>query len=199
MNKFTPFAYLYGGLNNKDMTNVHEIIWKPIPGFEGFYEVDNAGRVRGVDRSVITIIGVNRLMKGQLIRPRYDKDKYKHVSLCRYGKEYDKKCHRLVALAFIPNPENKPFVNHLNGIKDDNRVINLEWSTEQENTDHAIRTGLIILNSKRVYQKDLQGNVVKEWPSLASIARGGFNYKQVHRVLYNGRRTHKGFKWEYVV
>jgi hypothetical protein len=180
------------------MSKVNKIVWKPIPEFEGFYEVNNIGDVRSVERYVVNSIGYRKNLKGKLLKKGTDKDGYKDVCMCKEGKEYHKRCHRLVAAAFIPNPDNKPLVNHINGIPDDNRVSNLEWCTEKENTEHAIRTGLMVLNSKRVYQKDMNGVLIKEWPSLSSIGKAGYDYKQVHRVLYNGRRTHKGCKWEYV-
>lgn len=106
-------------------------IWKPVRGFE-MYEVSNFGEVRSLPRN------------GTVLKPRkmmgfIDSSGYHQVLLTSY--RIHKKIHRLVGEAFIPNPENKPCINHINKIKTDNRVTNLEWATYSENTQHAYDTG----------------------------------------------------------
>lgn len=108
-----------------------EIEWRQIiiDGIKTNYEVSNIGQVRN--------------MKTKRILSQYtDKDGYKHASIIVAGRQYHPGVHRFVALAFIPNPENKPQVNHKNGIKEINVVDNLEWSTNSENVRHAFKTGL---------------------------------------------------------
>ncbi len=100
-------------------------VWKKIDNFE-IYEVSNLGRVKGP--------------KGIKSRGNH---KYHSVDLYINGKRYPKYAHRLVAEMFIPNPENKKEINHINGIKDDNRVENLQWVTRSENMKHGYDNGLV--------------------------------------------------------
>lgn len=105
-------------------------IWKDIKGYEGLYQVSNTGRVKSLDR--IDIIG--RKIKGFYISPKNDND-YQRLNLYKNGNRKTYSIHRLVAEAFIPNPENKLTVNHINHIRHDNRVDNLEWATYAEQND----------------------------------------------------------------
>lgn len=104
-------------------------IWKEIPGLEGRYEASTFGNIR--------------MFHSKKNKSSYLNEKgYLRVDLAIEKKVKHRKVHRLIALTFIPNPLNKSEVNHLNGLKTDNRVLNLEWSTGEENNNHAILTGL---------------------------------------------------------
>lgn len=115
-------------------------MWKEIQGYEGLYEVSDTGIVRSLDR--IRCGRVGGYIKGQEIKPRDNIANYLVVDLCKEGNKRIHRVHRLVANAFIPNPLNKPEVNHKDGDRHNNNVENLEWCTHQENIQHAFSTGL---------------------------------------------------------
>lgn len=118
-------------------------IWKDIEGFEGMYQISNHGRVKSLERFVYCKSKTNPNRIKECIRKTgSDKDGYHIVSLKKSQKTYIRKIHRLVATAFIPNPDHKEEVNHINGDKQDNRIDNLEWATTKENSRHRTRTRL---------------------------------------------------------
>jgi len=106
------------------------------------YEVNELGQVRSKDRMIVTIDGKSYFRKGKLLMPKKHKDGYQFVTLTKEKSKKNFYVHRLVAEAFIPNPENKPQVNHINGNKTDNTINNLEWVTNAENSRHAYNNGL---------------------------------------------------------
>ena len=114
-------------------------IWADIVGYEGHYQISTFGRVKSFYRG-----------KQRILAPFIDKDGYFQIALGR-GKKF--KIHRLVATAFIPNPDDKPQINHIDGNKMNNHVNNLEWCTNRENQNHALQTGLI---------KSSRGNVLED-------------------------------------
>jgi hypothetical protein len=118
-------------------------IWKDIPGWEGYYQASNLGRIRSLDRIVTHSLGGDKMLKSMIMKQRLFKCGYYYVGLQKEGKT-QKMCrvHRLIAKAFHPNPQNKPEVNHDDGNKLNNCEWNLEWATRKENAIHSHATGL---------------------------------------------------------
>lgn len=110
--------------------------WMPIPEYEGLYSISDTGLIRSE--------------KNGIKRPYTTSAGYKQVNLYSNGKRKSLSVSRLLALVYIPNPNNYPIINHVNGIKTDNRIDNLEWCTQSMNVLHALRTGLVkTYNSRR--------------------------------------------------
>lgn len=113
-------------------------VWKDIPQYEGLYQVSNVGRVKALPRQRSNYTGGTWIQSEHIMALTINKKGYEKVALRNeYGVRKNESVHRLVALAFIPNPEGKPEVNHINCVRHDNRVENLEWCSHQENCIHT--------------------------------------------------------------
>lgn len=135
--------------------------------YRGLYQVSNLGRIKSY-----------WFEKEKILVNLKNKYGYLKVCLCKEGKKKQFFIHRLVAQMFIPNSDNKPFINHKNGNKEENKIDNLEWCTYKENNAHAYKTGLNRglkgkdnVCSKQVLQFDMEGNFIKEWGSTMDIQR----------------------------
>lgn len=129
-------------------------VWEDIEGFEN-YQISNLGRVKSKERYTKIKNGVMSLRKEKILKLSHNKKGYAQTVLYKNKKPITVKIHRLVAQAFIPNPENKPQVNHKDGNKDNNFVNNLEWLTDKENKQHAIKNGLVDLELRKSNMRKL--------------------------------------------
>lgn len=160
-------------------------IWKDILGYEGLYQVSNFGRVKSLK------FGKERILK--LIK---DKDGYFIVNLYKNKKIKSFRVHRLVAEAFIDNPDNLPQVNHKDENPSNNVVSNLEWCNAKYNINFGTRSKKVSKKlSKPVLQYTLDGEFVREWKSYSECKRNGFNH--VDMVCRGKRKSCGGFIWRY--
>lgn len=179
-----------------------EELWKPVIGFEGLYEVSNLGNIRSLD--------YRRTGSVHNLKPKKYPKGYLGINLYKDKVAYTLYIHILILSAFIENPENKPTVNHKDGITSNNRLDNLEWATYSENHLHAFRClnripsckgifGSDSHLSKKVNQLCRSGEFIKEWGSIVEAAKE-LNISQSHiSSCCSGRvKTIGGYIWELV-
>ncbi|AGO47319.1 HNH homing endonuclease [Cellulophaga phage phi19:1] len=176
--------------NSINANNVKNEKWHTIIGYLD-YEVTKCGRIRSIDR-LIESGGKYKYIKGVEIKRKPTKLGYTRVKFSSKGKEKNIFLHRIIALNFIPNPENKRCVNHINGIKTDNRVENLEWCTHSENSIHAIKNKLTIYPRGEEHHHsrlilNLETGIFYNGAKQASI-HSQYSYGHFKNIL-NGRDT----------
>ena len=188
-----------------------EEIWKDIEGYEGIYQVSNLGRVRSLDRLVPAACAlskgnqvVNYLRKGVILKPHIaGKSGYQYVALSIGDKPKYCRVHRLVACAFIPNPDNLPEVNHIDEDKSNNRVDNLEWVTHIQNEHHGtkIERGARTRDRRPVEALNEKGEVVARYDRIADAAKAlGISISTIWQVCNKIRnyKTAGGYRWRYI-
>lgn len=177
-------------------------VWKDIEGYEGLYQVSNMGRVKSLPRKKHMPrngIGCYYTTKERILR-HGKATRYLHVGLEKDGENKVFSIHRLVAKAFIPNPHNKPFVNHIDGNKHNNITINLEWCTQKENIGHAFLNGLSDYSSKRkkVNQYDLNGDFICSFSGCIGVEKTlGFSHGMISMCCRGKCKTAFGYIWKY--
>jgi len=174
--------------------------WKPVSGYEGYYEVSDGGEVRSVDRTVFDRNGKERHLPGRPMKLTKSKgrnnDGYYVVNL-RNGKSKVASVHLLVAREFVPNPFALPTVNHIDGDKSNNSALNLEWASYRDNNIHALKHGLRSPRGSMVVQKDLAGNLIASFRSVCEASRATrIGRSLISHCVNNRIDSAGGFIWE---
>ena len=175
---------------------LHEV-WKPIKGYEGLYEISSLGRVRSLDRLVKGKWGKIKLT-GKILKGVKDKDGYLVITLSKDGKQKTFKIHRLVAIHFIPNPNNYKEINHKDENKENCKYKNLEWCDKKYNANYGTRNEkLSKIKGKKVNQYDLQGNFIQTYHSV-KYAEKITGIKHIYDCCNCKLKTCGGYVWRYV-
>lgn len=188
------------------MTEEIKEMWVDIEGYENKYQISNYGRVK----SLYFINGRTKKYREKILSFGYNLQGYRFVRLSKNGKSSKNLyIHKLVARHFLQNPNNYIVVNHINGIKIDNRVENLEWCTQKHNIQQSFKngqqkptwegkTGIENPNSKKVRQYDLEDNFIKQWDCLRDVQRELKIFAiSISRCCKGNQETAGGYKWRY--
>lgn len=197
-------------------------IWKPLFGYEGLYIINQFGTIKSLERIVIRKNGWPQTIHSRIIKPHLNEKGYLIVNLKNKGVNRCQRVHRLLMQTFVPNPDNKPFIDHINTIKTDNRLENLRWVTAKENTNNPITLNRLKecssnadikakafssfkkSNSKcspiTVYQYTIDYKYVTSYESITKAAKSiSINYSgprsRIALTLNNRNATAYGFRW----
>lgn len=161
--------------------------WKPVVGFEEQYLVSDSGQVWSLRRH-------------KALKPKIDRYGYEVVVLFVNGKSNHRTVHRLVAQAFVPNPNNLPTVNHINECKTDNRAVNLEWMSVVDNDNHGTRNERMADTKCRLRVEQLsEDGVIAVYRGVKDASRKtGINRCDIALCCKNIRKTAGGYRWRYI-
>ena len=172
-------------------------IWKDIKDYEGLYQVSNWGRVKSLGNG-------GTYKTSRILKTVKDINGYFYVTLWKNGKQKHCLVHRLVATAFLDNPDNFPCINHKDEVKTNNSVENLEWCSYKYNNNYGSHNEKVSdaqINdpnkSKKVLQFTLDGELIREWESTRECERNGFNHGSVSACCRGKILQYKGFYWMY--
>ena len=185
-------------------------IWRDIAGYEGYYQVSNLGRIRSLDK-MQNYNGSARLHKGRILKPNNDGRGYLIVDLSKNSRSATRSIHRLVAMAFLDNPNNLPQVNHKDEDKTNNFVFvnedgsvdlnksNLEWCTYSYNNNYGTKKERTMKSScKMVLQYTKKGDFIAEWYGTRDAQRNtGIHCCDISLACRGIRKTAGGFVWKY--
>lgn len=174
--------------------------WKGVEGFEDRYKVSDLGEIKSLD----FFDSWGRLRKGRILKVPLDKRGYPRVSISKGGLKKAFRIHRLVATAFIPNPENLPQVNHKDGNKLNNHVDNLEWCDNSHNVQHAYSKGLIAIKKReeshnfkgQVTVLNSSGEVVETLVGSEDMIDKGYDPRNISACILGKRKTYKNYTYE---
>lgn len=181
-------------------------IWHSVPNYEGLYEASNFGRVKSLGKTYVQHFknkDTTYTSLPKILSLHYDKNGYLRCTLNKNGKGIMMPVHRIIGFTFLGIPEKNMQINHKNGIKDDNRIENLEWVTPKENTVHAHSTGLCGINgvSKQVACVNDNGQILRVFESArqaslwCGLKSGNCNIAKVCRQGYGHC---SGYGWKYI-
>ena len=181
-------------------------IWKDIEGYEGIYQVSSEGRVRSLNR----VEDRGRHIKGKILKPCINHYGYCIVGLFKNGTQKKNMVHRLVAEAFIPNPDNKPYCDHINTCKIDNRVENIRWVTHKENMNNPLsikqrkehtewcKRGKEHHGIKPVIQYDKKNNFIREYFSIREASKeNSVSEQSICSCCRGNLKAAGGYIWKY--
>ncbi len=175
-------------------------IWKDIKGYEGLYQISNLGRIKSLPK-----INGYKFQKELIRKNELGTNGYLIIVLNKNSKHHSYSIHRLVAQAFIPNPKDKPQVNHKDGNKLNNNVENLEWTTRSENQKHAYKLGLLkpyplmpIKRMKKVNQYTLQGKLITNFNSIKEASKTtNISITSISQCCNNKQKTAGKYIWKF--
>lgn len=184
-------------------------IWKDIKGYENLYQVSNLGNVKSLDKYINNGTGLF-FKKGQNLKIKVYKG-YCYIRLNKNGEQKQFLLHRLVAEHFIPNPENKPCIDHINTDKTDNRIENLRWVTQKENVNNPLsinkmkqnhhlknRFGKLNPHSIPILQFTKDGELIRKWDCIKDVERElNFSGGYVGNCCKGKKQIAYGYKWKY--
>lgn len=176
-------------------------VWKDVVGYEGLYQVSNLGRVKSLERNVEKSNKKSMFVCSRILRPFTNK-KYQYSTLSKNGKESNNKIHRLVAYAFIKNPNNYTQINHKDENTLNNCVDNLEWCTNSYNRYYGtinarIRKTKRIKSGISIIRLNIDGSFSKRYECGIDIKGDGFDRRAVYRCCKDNGRIHKNYKWKF--
>lgn len=189
-------------------------IWKPIKGYEGYYEASNLGNIRSVDRVILSTANIlhtehKQLRRGRVLKQGNGRKGYKIVVLQRDGQKRTMYTHRIIAMTFVENPYNKPCIDHINGVCTDNRAENLRWCTQKENInnpntvyknlDTLKQNALTNCKAKTILQLDKDSlEVIQEiLPKSSYFKDMGYVRAYITSACRNHKKNAYGYKWAF--
>lgn len=180
--------------------------WRDVVGYEGIYKVSSIGRIIVLQRIVKRVNNHTLLTKPKIKKPSRLYTGYLSIGLTKNSVTTTRLIHRLVAVAFIENPEGYPYIDHIDGSRDNNCVSNLRWCTQSQNMLNPISRKRNSLSKKGkrpywVFKKIVcikDGVAVKEYNSISDVVNDGHSDECVSRVCRKLRKTYHGYRWMYL-